>query len=273
MDRVGAREDVMTVQDFSGKTVLITGAGGGFGLVAAQRFAEAGARLVLTDYNEKALEPAREFVEGSGCEAHLVFGDVALEDTHKTLVETCLSAYGRLDIALNNAGIAHEQTRLEAIDAKTSRRVLDVDILGVIFAMQAQIPVMHKQFEETGTGGVITNTASVAGLVGAPTMAVYAAAKHAVVGLTKSAAMENARKGIRINAICPAFARTNMVTKPIKHSPHGAEKAEARLISNIPMARMGEIEEIVQAMLWVSSDANSFYTGQALALDGGLSAG
>jgi len=263
----------MAQYDFSGKTVLITGAGGGFGLVAAQRFAEAGARLVLTDYNDKALEPARNLVSGSDCEAQLISGDVALEETHKTLVDACLSAYGRLDIAINNAGIAHEQMRLEAIDTDTSRRVLDVDILGVIFAMQAQLPVMQKQFAETGTGGVITNTASVAGLVGAPTMSVYAAAKHAVVGLTKSAAIENARRGIRINAICPAFARTNMVTKPIEHSPHGAEKAEARLIANIPMARMGEIEEIVQAMLWVSDDANSFYTGQALALDGGLSAG
>lgn len=272
MAKLKAREDVMASYDFSGKVVLISGAGGGFGLAAAKRFAAAGARLVLTDYSEDTLVQTRDFVSGSGCEAEVVAGDVAEPETHARLVETCLSRFGRLDIALNNAGIAHEQLRLEAIDSKTARKVLDVDILGVIFAMQAQLPVMRRQFEESGSGGVITNTASVAGLVGAPTMSVYAAAKHAVVGLTKAAAIENARKGIRINAICPAFARTDMVTKPIEQSPHGPEKAEARLISNIPMGRMGEIEEIVQAMMWVSDPENSFYTGQALALDGGLSA-
>lgn len=262
----------MASYDFAGKVVLISGAGGGFGLEAAKRFAASGAKLVLTDYSEETLSPTREFVSQSGCDAQLAAGDIADQATHAALIDTCLSAYGRLDIALNNAGIAHEQLRLEAIDAATARRVLDVDVLAVIYAMQAQLPVMRKQFEETGSGGVITNTASVAGLVGAPTMSVYAAAKHAVVGLTKAAAIENARKGIRINAICPAFARTDMVTKPIETSPHGPEKAEARLISNIPMARMGEISEIVQAMMWVSDPENSFYTGQALALDGGLSA-
>ena len=108
---------------------------------------------------------------------------------------------------------------------------------------------MQKQFAESGKGGVILNTASVAGLVGAPTMSVYSAAKHAVVGLTKSAAIENARKGIRINALCPAFARTNMVETPLNQSSRGRAEAEARLTSNVPMARIGEIEEVVQTML------------------------
>ncbi|MGB7336903.1 MAG: SDR family oxidoreductase [Salaquimonas sp.] len=263
----------MAIYDFSEKSVLISGAGGGLGLAAAKRFAKAGARLVLTDYNDASLEAAKEAMAKLGTEAVFYSGDVALEQTHADLINLAISKFGRLDIALNNAGIAHEQKRLEDMGSEESRRVLEVDILGVVFAMRAQLPVMRKQFENTGKGGVILNTASVAGLVGAPTMSVYAAAKHAVVGLTKAAAMEYARKGIRINALCPAFTRTNMVTKPLETSPHGAEKAEARLISNIPMARMGEVDEVVQAMLWACDPENSFYTGQSLAMDGGLSAG
>lgn len=263
----------MASYDYSGKSVLITGAGGGFGLAAASRFGEAGAKLVLSDYNDQALEAAKSLVSDHKLEAQFVAGDVADPATHRSMVETAVTAHGRLDIALNNAGIAHQQAPLEGIDIETSRRVLDVDILGVILAMQAQLPVMREQFEKTGKGGVITNTASVAGLVGAPTMSVYAAAKHAVVGLTKTAAIEYARKGIRINAICPAFARTKMVTDGLLASKHDPAKAEAKLLSNMPMARIADIDEIVQAMLWVCDDENSFYTGQALALDGGLSAG
>lgn len=263
----------MAKYDFTGKSVLISGAGGGLGLAAAIRFAEAGANLVLTDYNDNALELAREQMSKLGNKAIFHAGDVASEETHDALVKLAVQEYGQLNIALNNAGIAHEQKRLENMGAEESRRVLEVDILGVVFAMRAQLPLMRMQFEESGIKSCILNTASVAGLVGAPTMSVYGAAKHAVVGLTKAAAMEYARKGIRINAICPAFTRTNMVTKPIAESPHGPEKAEARLISNIPMARMGEVNEIVQAMLWACDDENSFFTGQSLAMDGGLSAG
>lgn len=263
----------MAVYNFKEKAVLISGAGAGLGLAAAKRFAQSGAKLVLTDYSEKCLEPAKEALSASGAEVIFHPGDVAAEETHTDLINLVLQNFGRLDIALNNAGIAHEQKRLEDMTSEETRRVLDVDILGIIFAMRAQLPVMRKQFEESGNGGVILNTASVAGLIGAPTMSVYAAAKHAVVGLTKTAAIEYARKGIRINALCPAFTRTNMVMTPIENSPHGAEKAQARLIANVPMARLGEVDEVVQAMLWACDPENSFYTGQAIALDGGLSAG
>ncbi len=263
----------MAIYDFSGKAVLISGAGGGLGLAVAIRFAEAGAKLILTDYNEQALQPAKEHFSGEQKDVQFHCGDVADEKTHMDLVDLAVSKFGRLDIALNNAGIVHEQMRLEEMSSEVSRRVLEIDVLGVIFAMKAQLPQMRRQFEETGKGGVILNTASVAGIVGAPSLSVYGAAKHAVVGMTKAAAIEYARKGIRINAICPAFTRTNMVIKPLAASPHGPEKAEARMISNIPMARMGEINEITQAMLWACDDENSFYTGQTLAMDGGLSAG
>lgn len=263
----------MATYDFAGKSVLISGAGGGLGLEAARRFGKAGARLILTDYDDKALKTVREMISSAGYQAVFLTGDTAEEATHKALVDLAVETHGRLDVALNNAGIAHEQKRLEDMGSTESRRVLEVDILGVVHAMRYQLPRMRQQFEETGEGGVILNTASVAGLVGAPTMSVYAAAKHAVVGLTRAAAIEYARKGIRVNALCPAFTRTNMVTLPLDASPHGRDKAESRLISNIPMARMGEVDEVVQAMLWACDPENSFYTGQTLALDGGLSAG
>ena len=262
----------MTQYDFKGKTVLISGAGGGLGLAAAKRFAEAGANLLLTDLTEETLRPARNALkEHHACVFHP--GDVTRESLHTELAVIAADSFGRLDIALNNAGILHDQGRVEDMDAETSRRVLEVNVLAVLFAMKAQLPVMRRQFEETGTGGVILNTASVAGLVGAPTLSVYGAAKHAVVGLTKSAAVEYARKGIRINALCPAFTRTAMLETPLSQSRHGPELAEKKLTSNIPMARVGEVHEIVQAMLWACAPENSFYTGQALVLDGGLSAG
>lgn len=262
----------MTHYDFKGKTVLISGAGGGLGLAAAKRFGEAGANLVLTDLSDETLKPARDALQ-KDYSCIFLAGDVTEEGLHSELAAAAIEQFGRLDIALNNAGILHVQGRLEDMEADASRRVLEVNVLAVLFAMKAQLPVMRRQFEETGTGGVILNTASVAGLVGAPTLSVYGAAKHAVVGLTKSAAIEYARKGIRINALCPAFARTAMLETPLSQSRHGPELAEKKLTSNIPMARIGEVDEIVQAMLWACAPENSFYTGQALALDGGLSAG
>ena len=262
----------MTHYDFKGKTVLISGAGGGLGLAAAKCFAEAGANLVLTDLSDETLKPARDALQ-EDFPCIFLAGDVTEESLHTELAAAAIEKFGRLDIALNNAGILHAQGRLEDMEAEASRRVLEVNVLAVLFAMKAQLPVMRRQFEETGIGGAILNTASVAGLVGAPTLSIYGAAKHAVVGLTKSAAIEYARKGIRINALCPAFTRTAMLETPLSQSRHGPELAEKKLTSNIPMARVGEVAEIVQAMLWACAPENSFYTGQTLALDGGLSAG
>ncbi|WP_075998132.1 SDR family NAD(P)-dependent oxidoreductase [Salaquimonas pukyongi] len=262
----------MTQYDFTSKTVLVSGAGGGIGLAAAKRFADAGANLVLTDRTDETLHPAKTALQQK-YPCIFLSGDVTRETLHLELAAAAIETFGRLDIALNNAGIVQSQQRLEDISADDARKVLEVDVMAVLHAMKAQLPIMREQFEKTGDGGVILNTASVAGLVGAPTLSVYGAAKHAVIGLTRAAAIEYARKGIRINAICPAFTRTAMLEIPLSESPHGRETAKKKLISNIPMARVGEVDEIVQAMLWVCSPENSFYTGQALALDGGLSAG
>lgn len=263
----------MAVYDFSGKVVLISGAGGGFGRDATRRFAEAGAHLVLTDYGDRTLDTAMKIAREAGSEAVGVAGDIAEEAVSRKWVELAVETHGRIDIAINNAGIAQPQLRVDETPAELARRVIDIDVMGVFYAMHHQIARMRDQFEEDGSGGVILNTASIAGLVGAPKLAIYAAAKHAVVGLTKSAALENAHRNIRINAICPAFTKTDMVMKPLLDSPHGPEEAEQRMIGNIAMRRLGEPAEIVEAMLWACDPANSFYTGQALAVDGGLSAG
>lgn len=262
----------MAVYDFAGKTVLISGAGAGLGLAAAKRFKNANANLVLTDFDSASVKAASDLAAEFPDHIAVLSGDIADQNIHQKLIDLAINKFGRIDIAINNAGIVHDQMRIEHISSDTAKKIFDVDVFAVLFAMQAQLPVMVKQFEETGMGGVILNTASVAGIVGAPLLSAYSAAKHAVVGLTKAAAIEYAKKGIRVNALCPAFTKTQMALSPINSSPHGVDKATARMVSNVPMARLGEIEEVVQAILWACDPENSFYTGQALALDGGLSA-
>jgi NAD(P)-dependent dehydrogenase (short-subunit alcohol dehydrogenase family) len=252
---------------FTGAAVLISGAAGGFGRLAAQRFAAEGARLVLTDIAETDLEATASLVRAAGGEAVTVAGDIASEDTAFSLVETCVKNFGRLDVAINNAGIAHAQKKLPELDAETLERVMRIDLFAVFFAMKHQIPQMVKQ-----AAGSILNVSSAAGITGAPHLSVYSAAKHGVIGLTKSAALEYARAGLRVNAICPSFAATPMVAESLSHMRGSPEEAQARMVSAIPMRRIAEPEEVVQAMLWICSPANSFMTGQAIAIDGGLTA-
>jgi len=180
---------------------------------------------------------------------------------------TPLRTYGRLDIAINNAGIAHRNNKLADIDREIMQRVLNVNLMGVFYAMKHQLPQMEAQKD-----GIILNVASVAGLIGAPFLSAYTAAKHGVVGLTKSAAAEYARSGIRINAICPSFASTPMVSEMLAEMRGSLGEALARTVGAIPMRRLATPDEVVQAMLWMCSPENSFMTGTALALDGGLTA-
>ncbi|MBL8587705.1 MAG: SDR family oxidoreductase, partial [Methylobacteriaceae bacterium] len=173
----------------------------------------------------------------------------------------------RLDAAVNNAGIAHPFAKLVDTDPATMQRMLAVNVMGVFHALRAQIPVMERQ-----GGGAILNVASVAGVVGAPLLGAYAAAKHAVIGLTKSAAGETARRGVRVNALCPAFAATDMVEGMVAAMRGGPEEATARIVANLPMRRLARPEEVVEAMLFACDPANGFMTGHALVIDGGLSA-
>jgi NAD(P)-dependent dehydrogenase (short-subunit alcohol dehydrogenase family) len=252
---------------YEGAAVLITGAASGFGRLAAERFAGEGARLVLGDVSERGLNETADLVRGHGAEVTARVTDVTKAEDAEALVGASVAAYGRLDVALNNAGIGHGSAKLPDIPLGEMRRVIEVDLIAVFLAMKYQLPVMERQ-----GGGVILNVASAAGVTGAPLMSAYAAAKHGVIGLTKSAAGEYARRGIRINAICPSFTMTPMVTGMLAEMHGSAEEASKRLLTSVPMRRIAEPEEIVQAMLWICSPQNSFMTGHSLVLDGGLTA-
>lgn len=253
---------------FEGQCVLLTGATGGFGRAAARRFHAEGAKLVLTDLDAGACEAlAAEF----GADAVALAGDVGRAGLHGELVALAVQRFGGLDVAVNNAGVANPQRRLEEIPDDEAAWVIQIDLMAVFFAMKAQIPAMDTR--KGGRGGAIVNISSLAGIAGAPTIGIYAAAKHGVVGLTRSAAAENARRGIRINAVCPAFARTPMVEKGLLGDAAGREaEAEAHLVRGVPMRRLGTPDEVVEAILFAAAPGNSFMTGQTIAVDGGVSA-
>jgi NAD(P)-dependent dehydrogenase (short-subunit alcohol dehydrogenase family) len=242
-----------------------------FGIVrgAARGFAAEGARLILSDMDHAALEMLAATL---GTETAILAGDIADEAVSEALVALAVSTFGRLDIAVNNAGILQSFVRLPQVASDEARRILEIDLLGVFYAMKHQIPQMERQFKATGKGGSIVNIASVAGLVGAPKLSIYAAAKHGVVGLTRSAAAEYATKGVRVNAVCPAHTRTARVVGFLGMS--GAPEAQALpvLTRGVPMKRVGEVDEIVTAILFAADPANSFMTGHALAVDGGVGA-
>lgn len=249
--------------DFRDQVVLLTGAAGGFGQLLAQAFAERGARLVLGDIDE---DGAQRVAAQLPTDSAAMYCDVTSEDHCAALVEAALELYGRLDIAINNAGVVQPFTALTDTDADELDRQLDINVKSVMYGMKHQIGAMR----EAGAGTIL-NVASVAGLNGAPKLAAYAAAKHAVVGLTRSAAVEYARYGVRVNAVCPFFSLTPMVTEDLASDDNSAD-LEARLGRGTPMKRLGSPTEIVNLMLLLCSPGNTFMTGQAVAVDGGVSA-
>jgi NAD(P)-dependent dehydrogenase (short-subunit alcohol dehydrogenase family) len=258
--------------DFSNDIAFVSGVGRGFGRAVAERLAAGGAKLIVTDLTDAMVAETVNAIRKAGGVADGISGDIAHEAVSQKIAQTVAERHGHLTIAINNAGIAQPQVRLHETDSALAEKVIAVDLLGVFYAMKHQIPLLLKGVETTGRQGRVLNVASAAGVMGSPMLAAYAAAKHGVVGLTRSAAMEYGRKGLRINAICPAFTKTEMVLGPLETSPHGREKAEANMVAFNPMQRLGEVDEVVQAMIWAISPANSFFNGQALSVDGGLSA-
>ncbi|MFQ5437202.1 MAG: SDR family NAD(P)-dependent oxidoreductase [Paracoccaceae bacterium] len=254
---------------FDGKVVLITGAAGGFGSRLAEVFGELGARLVLSDVDGSGLA---DVAASLSSDVVTLAGDVCDPALHDYLVDVALSEFGALDVAINNAGIVSPMQRIPETDEQVARSVIEVDLLGVFWALQAQLPVMASRFSDEGTPGAIVNMASAAGLVGSPMLGIYAAAKHGVVGLTRSAAAEYGRKGVRVNAVCPSFANTAMLTDYLETAPRGRDAAEDALVRNIPMARIGQRDEVVEAVVFAASPKNSFMTGETLSVDGGLTA-
>ncbi len=247
------------------KVVLITGAASGIGKAASMAFAENGAKVVVADVNEsQGLSVVNEIL-GAGGEAIFVKCDVSNAEDVQNMVDTTMLTYETLDVAINNAGIGGAPGRTIDIDHKEFTRVMDINCTGVFYCMQAELKEMVKQ-----KSGVIINTASIAGLRGLPNSLHYVASKHAVVGMTKTAAMEYARQNIRINALCPVFTVTPLFNP--EAMDQFKEGLSDKLKSGIPMKRFSTPQEMADAMLWLASDKASFVTGHALPVDGGLTA-
>lgn len=251
--------------DFSGKVVLITGAAQGFGKLLAEELAKRGAKLVLGDIRHEAVQAVAEKITTAGGEAVGLACDVSQDADCKAMVDAAVSSYGQLDIAVNNAGIAGEMKYLTDFTEADMDLQFAVNTKGVFFGIQHQVRQMR-----TSGGGAILNVSSMAGIGAAPKSATYSAAKHAVIGLTKTAAFEYAADNIRVNAICPYFTLTEMLTSAAESS--GIDDVDAFLGRGTPMRRVGRPEEIVNVMLMIISPGNTFMNGQAIAVDGGSSA-
>ncbi|WP_338849583.1 glucose 1-dehydrogenase [Massilia sp. W12] len=247
--------------DYTNRIVLVTGAGGGIGRAAAIAFAQAGAQLVLVDLHPAGLQASVACLDGLGLPPLSMQLDISDAKHIKELFDAISQQYGRLDFAFNNAGVEEEAQPLGLGDEALFDRIMRVNVKGVWLCMRAELEMMQKH-----SCGVIVNTASVAGLASAPRQAIYAASKHAVVGLTKSAAVEYARHGIRINSICPGVVETEMMDRAIARDP-----ARADYIAKLhPIGRVAQADEVAQAALWLCSDGASFVTGHQLTVDGGL---
>ncbi len=248
---------------FSGQVALVTGAAAGIGRATAQAFAVEGLKVVVADLDVAGGEGTVELIRAAGGAAIFVRCNVTQEAEVRNLLEQAIDAYGRVDYAFNNAGIEIEKGRLADGTLDEFDAIMGVNVKGVWLCMKYQLPLMLAQ-----GGGVIVNTASIAGLGAAPKMSIYAASKHAVIGLTKSAAIEYAKKKIRVNAVCPAVIDTDMFRRAYEADPHKGEFA----VAMHPVGRIGKVEEIAGAVLYLCSDGAAFTTGHALAVDGGATA-
>ncbi len=251
------------MNSFQGKVALITGGSSGIGRATAIAFAREGAKVVVTSRRENEGKETVGLIKEIGSEGLFIRTDVSKEVDVKAMVEGTVKAYGHLDYAFNNAGIEGNVAPLAEQTVDNYEAVLGINVRGVFLSMKYEIPQMLKN-----GGGAIVNMSSVLGLIGFPGVSLYTASKHAVLGLTKSAALEYAKSGIRINAVSPAAIETDMVDRFVGKEGEMRQQVTAMH----PIGRMGKPEEIASAVLYLCSDGASFVTGQTLALDGGFTA-
>ena len=244
----------------AGKVAFVTGAANGIGRAAALAFAREGASVVATDISDQGNRETARMVEALGGRAIAIRCDVTKADDVKAALDKTVEAFGRLDIAFNNAGSEQPVTATADLSEEEWDRVVSINLRSVFLCMKHQIPLMLKH-----GGGSIVNTSSGAGVKGFAGQAAYSAAKHGVIGLTKAAALDYAKSGIRVNAVCPGIIDTPMMQRFTEGTPEGRE----RVISQEPVGRMGTPEEIAEAVLWLCSDTAGFVIGHALVIDGG----
>jgi NAD(P)-dependent dehydrogenase (short-subunit alcohol dehydrogenase family) len=252
----------------AGKVALVTGGASGIGRATALTFAREGAKLVIADVHEEGGRQTVHMITENGREALFVHTDVTQATAVEALISKTVETYGRLDCAHNNAGISGAGIGgdMRALTAEYPverwHQVIAVNLTGVWLCMKYEIPHMLQR-----GGGAIVNTASVAGLIGSVGLSAYVASKHGVVGLTKTAALEYAKQGIRVNCVCPGFIHTPMTDAGVRDP-----ELLAQIVAREPIGRVGSPEEVAEAVLWLCSDAASFVTGHALTVDGGIMA-
>lgn len=249
---------------FTGKVALVTGGSFGIGRAAAVAFAKKGAKVVVADLVEDKENETIELIRSEGCDALFVQCDVSSNTEVKNMIKKTIDSFGRLDYAFNNAGIEGHMANTHECTEENWDKTIGVNLKGTWLCMKYEIPEMLKVNK-----GVIINCASVAGLNGFAGLPAYVATKHGVVGLTKSAALEYAKQGIRVNAVCPGVIQTAMIDRLT-----GKDKeVEKQYTAMEPVGRMGKPGEVAEAVVWLCSDAASFVTGVALPVDGGFTTG
>lgn len=249
-----------TSYDFKNSVAFITGASTGIGAATALAFGKAGAQVVLADVNPDAGGKTAHLIRENGGKATFIKCDVSKDSDVQSAVSQTVNLFGRLDIAFNNAGVEGLQAFTPDCSEENWNHVININLKGVWLCMKYQIPQMLKQ-----GGGSIVNCSSIAGVIGFPGIAAYVASKHGVIGLTKTAALEYAKKNIRVNAVCPGVIQTPMIDRFV----HGEAQLRKQLVDSEPVGRVGQPEEIADAVLWLSSPGAAFTTGHSLVIDGG----
>jgi NAD(P)-dependent dehydrogenase (short-subunit alcohol dehydrogenase family) len=248
------------------KVAIITGAGSGIGKAIALEYARLDAKVIIADITEEAGQKTEQEIKSMGKEALFIKTDVSSEEDIRTLINTTIEQYKTIDILVNNAGLEYFTT-IEETTLKQWERTIDIDLKGVFLGMKYVIPFMKKK----GSGSII-NIASVAGIAAWPGLGVYSAAKGGVVLLTKAAAVENGKYGIRVNSICPGSIKTPLLEEQFFAQQNDRDAAEMQLLKHYPLNRIGESSEIADAAVYLGSHLSSFVTGHSLIVDGGLSA-